>query len=56
MQASAIYSSGDGLSIVGERVELVYDATKITADPITVEVNMPDGQRAQTTFNLAKLR
>lgn len=56
MHADALYSPGDGVSIVGERVDLVYDATKITADPITVEVDMPDGQHAETTFNLAKLR
>lgn len=57
MHASAIYSSGDGAPVpVGERVELEYDAAKITADTITIEVDTPDGQHVETTFNLAKLR
>ena len=41
----AIYSSGPGKAVpVGERVELEYDAAKIAADTITIEVDTPDGQ------------
>jgi hypothetical protein len=57
MHASALYSShhGNG-NPVGERLELEYDAAKITADTITIEVDTPDGQHVEATFNLAKLR
>ena|ERR1700683_2096104 len=57
MRTSTLYSSGDGSSLpVGERIELAYDASKITGDPITIEVDTPDGQHVETTFNLAKLQ
>jgi hypothetical protein len=59
MHATTLYSSGGGdfsPDPIGERIELVYDATKITADPITIEVDRPDGLHVETTFNLAELR
>jgi hypothetical protein len=57
MHTSTLYSSGDGSALpVGERIELAYDASKITCDPITIEVDTPDGQHVETTFNLAKLQ
>lgn len=57
MRASALYLGGDGGPVpVGERVELVYDAAKIDADTITIAVDSPSGEHAETTFNLAKLR
>lgn len=57
MRASTLYSSTDGNSVpVGERVELEFDAEKIKDDTITIEVDTPDGQHVETTFNLAKLK
>lgn len=56
-RATALYSSTDCHSApVGEIVELEYDAAKITSDTITIEVDTPDGQHVETTFDLAKLK
>lgn len=55
--ATALYRSTEGEAVpVGERVELEYDAAKIASDTITIQVDTPDGQHVETTFDLAKLR
>ena len=42
--------------VTGARIQAVFDPTKLTADPITIEVISPDGQKVETIFNLASLR
>ncbi|MFZ1204960.1 MAG: hypothetical protein WAN97_11650 [Candidatus Acidiferrales bacterium] len=41
---------------VGQHVELTCRAEKIDSSPLTVEVETPDGQRAETTFDLAEMK
>jgi hypothetical protein len=42
--------------VIGEHVKLQFEAEKIEPSPLTVEIETPDGQHAETTFDLAKLR
>lgn len=42
--------------VTGARIQVIYDSEKLTADPITIEVIAPDGQKVETNFNLASLR
>jgi hypothetical protein len=51
------FSGSGGVSVLlGAEVNLEYDAAEIQSAPATVEVDTPDGQHVQTTFDLAKLR
>jgi hypothetical protein len=52
---SPLYSLDLGV-LTGAEVDLDYNAAKIQAAPATVEVDTPDGQHVQTTFDLARLR
>jgi hypothetical protein len=52
---SPLYSLDVGV-LTGAEVGLEYDAAKIQSAPATVEVDTPDGQHVQTTFDLTKLR
>jgi hypothetical protein len=42
--------------IIGEHVRIQFEADKIESAPLIVKIETPDGQRATTTFDLAKLR
>jgi hypothetical protein len=54
-RGSPLYSLDLGV-LTGAEVDLEYDAAKIQSAPATVEVDTPDGQHVQTTFDLTKLR
>jgi hypothetical protein len=42
--------------VIGEHVKLQFEADKIESTRLTVEIETPDGQHAETIFDLAKLR
>jgi hypothetical protein len=42
--------------VTGARIELEYDPEKIESDPVDIDVLTPDGQKIETTFDLARLR
>ena len=42
--------------IIGDHVKLEFEADKIESAPLTVEIETPEGQHAETTFDLSKLR
>ena len=42
--------------IIGEHVKLQFEADKIEPAPLRVEIETPEGQHAETTFDLSKLR
>lgn len=42
--------------VMGAHIQAIYDANKISADPVTIDVLTPDGQKVETTFNLSRLR
>lgn len=42
--------------VTGGHLQIMYDASKIEADPITIQVVSPDGQTTETKFDLATLR
>lgn len=42
--------------VTGGHIQVIYDSEKLTADPITIDVIAPDGQKTETSFNLASLR
>jgi len=42
--------------VTGALIQAVYDPAKLTADPITIDVLSPDGQKVETSFDLATLR
>lgn len=42
--------------VTGAHIQLTYDAAKIEADPIVIQVVAPDGQTVETKFDLAELR
>ncbi len=51
------YDENGGAAVIGATVEGEYDVNKIDAGGITtVEVDTPDGQQVETTFNLNSLR
>lgn len=58
LRGGPVYAYGWVFSpmVTGARIHAIYDPAKITADPITIEVLMPDGQKVETTFDLAALR
>ena len=59
LRGNPIYSpGGDGsLGVLsGALIELTYDAEKIKSEDAKVEVLAPDGQKIETTFDLAALR
>jgi hypothetical protein len=37
-------------------VKLELEAGKIDSSPLTIQIEIPDGQHAQTTLDLAKLK
>jgi hypothetical protein len=39
-----------------EHIELKCNADKIDSSPLTVEVETPDGQHAETTYDLSKIK
>ena len=41
---------------VGQHVELTCSADKVDSSPLTVEVDTPDGQHAETTFDLDEIK
>jgi hypothetical protein len=41
---------------IGQHIELTCSAEKIDSSPLTVEVDTPDGQHAETTFDLAEIK
>lgn len=41
---------------IGQHVELTCSGEKIDSSPLTVEVDTPDGQHAETTFDLAEIK
>jgi hypothetical protein len=43
-------------ALEGADVWLLFDATKVTSDPVKVGVRTPDGQHILAVFDLAKLR
>ena len=45
-----------GWALDGAYVWLLFDATKVTSDPVKVGVRTPDGQHILAVFDLAKLR
>jgi hypothetical protein len=57
VQGQPIYNTEALLGFTGATMRLDYDVKRIDpAAPATIEVDTPDGQHAQTTFDLAKLR
>src|SRR5580658_2262942 len=42
--------------VTGAGIELEYDPEKIESDPVDIDVLTPDGQKIETTFDLARLR
>lgn len=42
--------------IIGEHVKLQFEADEIEPAPLRVEIETPEGQHAETTFDLSKLR
>jgi hypothetical protein len=42
--------------VVGEHIELEFEAAKIESSPLTIEIDTLDGQLAETTFDPAELR
>jgi hypothetical protein len=42
--------------VTGARIELEYDPEKIEPGPVKIKVLTPDGQKVETTFDLARLR
>jgi hypothetical protein len=59
IRGQPVYSfagSDSGSVLLGAEVNLEYDAANIQSAPATVEVDTPDGQHVQATFDLARLR
>jgi hypothetical protein len=52
----AYEDSGRPYYVTGARIELEYDPEKIESDPVDIDVLTPDGQKIETTFDLARLR
>jgi hypothetical protein len=41
---------------IGQHVEIVLNPDEVQAAPLTIEVQLPNGRKASTTFDLSKLR
>lgn len=41
---------------IGEHIELEFKPEKIESSPLLIEIDTPNGQHVETTFDLAKLR
>lgn len=41
---------------IGQHVELQCNADKIDSSPLTIEVETPDGQHAETTYDLSEIK
>lgn len=52
----AYEDSGRPYYVTGAKIELEYDPEKIESDPVDIAVLTPDGQKIETTFDLARLR
>lgn len=52
----APHNDNDYVQSIGERVDLVTKAGKISSSDLNVEIRTSDGHEAQTTFDLARLK
>lgn len=41
---------------IGEHIQLVFDASRIDASPLVIEIDAGNGQHAETTFDLTTLK
>ena len=52
----APHNDNDYVESIGERVDFVIKAGKISSSDLHVEINTSDGHQAETTFDLARLK
>lgn len=59
VQSDPLYPIHDAWTLVtsnGEQVQLDINGEKIDSSPLTVKIDTPDDQHAETTFDLAKVK
>jgi hypothetical protein len=54
-QLTSFRDASTSVESVGEHVQLEYPAEKIDSSRLKIQITTPDGQHAETTFDLAKL-
>lgn len=52
----APHNDNDYVQSIGERVDLVIKAGKVSSSDLNVEISTDDGQQTETTFDLARLK
>lgn len=53
---TTLYSGGKGHSPDGLEVELTFRAKQFRAAPVRIAISFPEGQHAETTFDLSRLK
>jgi hypothetical protein len=51
-----IYSSGDGIVVIGADVFVNFSVVNVKSDSLQVEVVLPEGPAVRATFDLKSLR